>query len=161
MDVRFINPFIKSIRNVYQTMMRTDIVFGKPQVKTDGCKNPDVSAVIGYSGDASGAVVIAYQRQAAITTASKFASMELDVSHPDFADALGEIANMIAGGAKAEFEGLDVDPSLPSVIVGDNHEVSNSKVNPSLTIPCDCSFGAFNVHVTMKLEKQAAVGAAS
>lgn len=161
MDVRFINPFIKSIRNVYKTMMSVEVTFGKPFVKNSGDTNPDVSAVIGYSGDASGAVVIAYQKDAAIKTASSFAGEELDVHHPDFADALGEIANMIAGGAKAEFEGLDINISLPSVIVGDNHEVSNSKVHPSLTIPCESSLGAFKVHVSMKAAKPAAVGAAS
>lgn len=159
MDVKYINPFIKSIKNVFQTMLSTDVAFGKPFVQGSGQTKPDVSSVIGFSGDASGAVVLAFNRATAVTIASKFAAIELAIDHPDFADALGELANMVAGGAKADFEGLNVAISLPSVIVGAGHEITNSKAHPSLVIPCETEMGVFNVHVSMLVEKPATVGA--
>jgi chemotaxis protein CheX len=160
MDVRFINPFIKSISNVFQTMMSVDVAFGKPFLQTQNETRPDVSAVIGFSGDASGAVVVAFDRHTAAATASKFAGIDMTLDHADFSDALGELANMIAGGAKADFEGLDVSISLPSVIVGDGHEITGSKAHPSLVIPCDSSLGPMKVHVSMKVQASATVGAA-
>ncbi len=162
MDVRYINPFMKSIKNLFQTMLTTDVSFGKPFVpRPDDDSRPDVSGVIGFSGDASGAVVIAFGKETAVRAASQFAGTNLHLDHPDFADAIGELANMIAGGAKAEFEGLDVNISLPSVIVGERHEVTNSKVHPGLAIPCNTPLGNFRVHVSMKVEQAAAVGAGS
>jgi chemotaxis protein CheX len=158
MDVRFINPFIKSIKNVFQTMMSQSVEFQKPYVQSSITDRPDVSVVIGYSGDASGAVIMAFRKNVAEAVAGALAGVPMDLDHADFADALGEVANMVAGGAKAEFQGLDVNISLPSVIIGEKHEISHSKVNPSLVIPCETKLGNFLAHVSMKVEKAAAVG---
>jgi chemotaxis protein CheX len=158
MDVNCINPFVKSIANVFSTMLSTEVTFGKPYVKTPTDPRPDVSGVIGLSGDVTGVVILGFKMPVAIKVASKFASLELTSDHPDFADALGELANMVAGGAKANMTGLDANISLPSVIVGENHEVVKSKANPSLVIPCKTPFGDFSVEVAMKIEKPATVG---
>ncbi len=159
MDVKFINAFTKSITNVLKTMMELDVKFGKPHIKQADAEKLDVSAVIGLSGDASGVVVIAFRKEIAARAASRFAGLEMTVDHADFADSLGEFANMVAGGAKAEFHGLDVSISLPSVIVGDNHEVIKSKVHPALVIPCTAEFGSFVVEICMEVRKPATVGA--
>lgn len=161
MDVRYINPFIKSVSNVFQTMLSIDITFGKPTAKQNSTPRPDVSAIIGFSGDASGSVVLGFEKSTALKVASAFAGTELGIDDPDFADALGELANMVAGGAKANFEGFNITISLPSVIVGEAHEVIKSKAHPSLVIPCHLSLGDFIVEVAMKAEKTAAVGASS
>ena len=161
MDVRFINPFIKSISNIFTTMLSSEVDFQKPFVKSATAQKPDVSAIIGFSGDASGAVVLCFQKATAVKIASTFACTELTIESPDFADALGEIANMVAGGAKAEFQGIEVNISLPSVIVGTGHEVVKSNAHPSLVLPCQSPFGGFTVEVSMEVKKQAAVGAAS
>ena len=97
----------------------------------------------------------------AIQAVAHFAGAELEITHEDFADAIGELANMIAGGAKSEFEGLAVSISLPSVIIGEGHEVSPSQTHPQLVIPCQTPFGPFYVSVTMRVEKPEMAGAAS
>ena len=161
MDVRYINPFVKSITNIFETMLSSNATFGKPYVQSGEGNNPDVSGVIGFSGDASGAVVLSVSKEKAVKIASQFAGMEIEVESADFADAIGELVNMVAGGAKAEFHGLSVNISLPSVIIGDGHAVSNLNAHPGLVIPCETPLGAFDVHVSMKVNKEAAVGAAS
>ncbi len=161
MDVRYINPFIKSIRNVFKTMLSVEVTVDKPHVKAGEGDRPDVSGVIGFSGDASGSVVVSFSKQVALRIVAQFAGTELEIDHADFADAVGELANMIAGGAKSEFEGLDVSISLPSVIIGENHEVSRSSANPRVVIPCRTALGPFDVSVSMKVEKPAMAGAAS
>ncbi len=162
MDVRFINPFVKSIQNLFKMMLDMNVTYGKPFVpNSDNQSRPHVSAIIGFSGDASGAVVLAMGKEVAVRIASKFSGIEMDLDHVDFADAVGEIANMIAGGAKSEFVGLDVNISLPSVIIGEHHEVTNSKAHPGVCIPCSTSVGDFHVHVSMKVNKAAMAGATS
>lgn len=47
--------------------------------------------------------------------------------------------------------------SLPSVIIGADHEVLQSKITPRLMIPCDSEFGRFAVEVAMVVEKGSAV----
>ncbi len=161
MDVRYVNPFVKSVTNVFNTMLQTEVTVGKPFLKTPKCDRPDVSGVIGLSGDVTGVVILGFTKDVAIAVAETFTGAKLTWDDPDFADALGELANMVAGGAKSNFEGMNASISLPSVIVGANHEVVGSRANPSLVIPCDAPMGHFTVEVALKIDKPAVVGAAS
>ncbi len=157
MDVRFINPFILSIRKVFQTMLTTEVQVGKPKIITSRQEiTADVSAVIGLSGDAVGCVILSLPMQTAIGAASKFAGIEMTKDHPDFSDALGELANMVAGQAKSQLDGMHVSISLPSVIVGREHIVSQSRQWPRLQLPCDSPFGSFFVEVAMVVKREAA-----
>lgn len=159
MDVRYINAFAKSIRNTFETMCSLPITMGKPELKTGVDPSSDVTGVIGFSGDAAGSVVLHFRFDAASKIASRFAGIDITPQHPDFADAVGELANMVAGGAKAHFEGLDISISLPSVIVGEKHNVSASRSSPRLIIPCTTEAGVFHVEVGMVLKKAGAAAA--
>lgn len=154
MDVRFINPFIASTKTVFKTMVATDINVGRPTViRANEEVSADVSAVIGMSGDAVGCVVLSLPMETALNAAGKFAGMTLTRDHPDFGDALGELANMVAGQAKSRFEGLNVSISLPSVIIGKEHVVSQSRAKPRLALPCTSDLGNFTVEVALVVEK--------
>lgn len=153
MDVRYINAFIGAITNTFETMCQLSVTVGKPQRKIDGKPETDVSAVIGFSGDAAGCVVLHFSFETASKIASAFAGIDITPQHPDFADALGELANMVAGGAKAKFDGMNITISLPNVIVGSNHHVSASKATPRLVIPCATKAGEFHVELGMELLK--------
>ncbi|MFO0973280.1 MAG: chemotaxis protein CheX [Phycisphaerae bacterium] len=153
MDVRYINPFVMAIRNVFSTMLKVEVAVDKPRVKKDEAPYSDVSAIIGYSGDAAGTVILSFDRTVAEKLASTFVGQPVQIDQVDCADALGELANMVAGNAKSLFDGLDVKISLPSVIVGQGHHVSQSNLTPTLIIPCSCSMGTFFVEIGMKVSK--------
>ena len=155
MDVRLINPFIGAISNVYETMLQTEVSFGKPTLKTRGAPYMDVSCIIGFSGGATGCVVLGFSKEVALRVASKFAGAEIDETHPDFADALGELANMVAGNAKKDIPGTMISISLPSVVIGANHAISPSRTTPHIFIPCSTALGDFIVEVGMVVEKSA------
>jgi chemotaxis protein CheX len=159
MDIRFINPFIGAVKKVFKTMVATEVAIGKPSINMpDQVPVADVSAVIGLSGDVVGCVVLSLPMTTAEQGASKFAGVELKPENPDFSDALGELANMVAGQAKAQFEGFNVSISLPSVIIGKEHVVSQSRHRPRLSIPCDCPLGKFWVEVAMVVNKNSSEG---
>jgi chemotaxis protein CheX len=159
MDVKFINPFIAAVKHVFKTMLGTDILVSRPRLKAPDEGNSDVSAVIGFSGDAAGCVILCFRMESAVKTASKFAGADMTAQSADFSDALGELANMVAGQAKAQFEGMSVSISLPSVIIGQDHEVLQSKLAPRLLIPCDSPLGRFAVEVAMEIRKKQEVPA--
>lgn len=167
MDVKFINPFIQSVVRVFETMVHVKMTIGKPYLKADDHSGADVSGIIGFSGDAAGAVVINFSTAVACKAASQFAGIPIDEKHPDFADAIGELANMVAGNAKKEFTDLNIKISLPSVVIGKQFVVSNSRMAPRIVIPCTCELGDIFVEVAMEVirkgtavaPKTAAVGA--
>lgn len=156
MDVRFINPFIGAIKNVFNTMLGTEILISKPRLKEPDELFADITAIIGFSGEATGSVAICFPTKTGINAASKFTEMELTQASPEFADALGELANMVAGQAKSKLEGYDINISLPRVVSGQGLQLLNSKTTPILVLPCDSSFGRFSTEVTMVLLKKPA-----
>lgn len=159
MDVRYINPFIAAVRDVFKTMLQTEVIVGKPFLKKDARVGGDASAIIGFSGDAAGSVVLCFPLVTGVKAASTFAGSEVSASSDDFGDALGELANMVAGQAKSQLEGLSIKISLPSVIVGDNHAVSKSRLKPTLVLPCDTVLGRFAVEVSMVIGESTPDGA--
>ena len=155
MDVRYINPFVKSVSNTFQTMCNLSINVGKPQLKQGDGPSADITSVIGFSGDAAGSVALLFSYDTASKIATAFSGTEITPEHPDFADAIGELANMVAGGAKSQFEGLKISVSLPNVIRGKNLNMSASKNTPRIVIPCNTDAGTVYMEIGMVLSKPA------
>ena len=79
--------------------------------------------------------------------ASHMLMMEAKEVDDDVLDAVGELTNIVAGGAKAELEEYQLAVSLPSVITGRNHEVHfPSNVQP-ICIPFDTDWGEMSLEV--------------
>lgn len=149
MDVRFVNAFVGSIVNVFKTMVHADVEVGKPVLKQNGSPSAEVSGIIGLTGDVQGCVVLSFPGSVAEQAASKFAGADLTTQHPDFTDAIGELANMVAGNARKGFVGYNTKISLPSVVVGGNRAEPESKASPFIIIPCETEFGRFNVEIAL------------
>ena len=157
MDVRYINPFIESICNVFETVCGLKVTIGKPAIAPIKCPQTDVTALIGFSGDAAGSVALCFGFDVASKATSAFAGTEITPEHEDFGDALGELANMVAGGAKSDLEGLDVNISLPTVVIGQGQRILASRSAPRLHIPCSTDSGYFHVEVGMEICKKQGV----
>ncbi len=65
----------------------------------------------------------------------------------DVAHAVGELTNIIAGGAKARLKHLAMSVSLPTIITGKDHSVEFPKKVKPLCIPFDCEWGFVSVEV--------------
>lgn len=151
MDPNNLLPFIKSTQNIFETMLQMAIEIGEPAVKADKAPSHDISGIIGFSGDVGGSVVLSFPFATAHRIVSVFTGMEMsEEATEDIADAVGELVNMIAGGAKAQFSGRKVSISCPSVVVGKDHTVQNAKDAVCVLIPCDCDCGNFTVEVAIK-----------
>jgi len=150
-DPKLIVPFVNSVRNVFATMVRVKTEVDRPHVKGTPVPLYDVSSIIGFSGDIVGTVVVSFQLSAAKKLVAAFAGVEMDERSADFADALGELANMIAGGAKKDI-GVNASISTPSVIMGQGHHIAPLKDVPCLVIPCRTPVGDFAVEISIKRE---------
>jgi len=149
MDVKYINPFLASIKNVFDMMLQVPFTMGKPRIKDDNVPRYDVSGIIGLSGSVTGCVVINLSEEIALQLVSALSGEEYTEFNDDCSDAIGELANMIAGGAKKDFPGEDNAISVPSIVVG-KHRVTYPSGVPIITIPCDTSAGRLTVDVALK-----------
>ena len=146
---KFIVPFVNSVRNVFTTMVGATTTIERPHVKTAPAVSYDVSSVIGFSGDIVGSVVVSFQKQAALKLVAAFAGAELTFESADFADAIGELANMIAGSAKKDLE-VKASISVPSVIIGTGHIIARLSDVPCIVIPCSTPVGDFAIEVSIR-----------
>lgn len=149
-DSQYILPFIDSVTNVFETMLQLKVEVGTPSIKPAESSSHDVSGIIGMSGDVEGTVVLGFPTSSAERAVSVFTGMEMDAQHEDFADAIGELVNMVSGGAKAKFTNRKVSITCPSVIVGQHHTVSGRKDIVTIHIPVDCDLGGFSVDVSIR-----------
>jgi len=149
MDVRYINPFLTSLSNLFQTMLQVSFRLGKPFLKKDKDPLYEISAIIGISGNVTGSVVVSLSNTVAFQLASSLIGESVNEPNADCVDALGEIANMIVGGAKKDFPGPQNSISLPSVVIG-RHKVAYPKNVPIISIPCDTNAGRMVIDIALK-----------
>ena len=133
---------MNSIREVLHTMAKVTVTVGTPTRKKTPLTTYDVSGIIGFSGEFVGSMVLSFQQATATAIVSNFAGMPIAPDSPDFADAVGELANMIAGSAKASFGGR-TNITVPSIIMGPGHTVARLHDVPCLVIPCFTEAGDF------------------
>lgn len=159
MDTQLYLPFAESIQSVFSTMLGLDVSVGEIEATGDS-QDHDVSGIIGLSGDVTGNAALCFNRETAKKIVSSFVGMEIDPSTEDFADAIGELANMVAGSAKAMYDGMHVTLTCPSVVVGDNHRIRSQREVPAVKVPCNCVHGDFFIEVAVKRSTEAQKSAA-
>ena len=73
----------------------------------------------------------------------------------DVRDAVGEIANMIAGGAKATLskDGYNFRIAIPSIVVGAGHTIEHKGKGPCLVVPFDLDGETFWLEVSFDTTK--------
>jgi chemotaxis protein CheX len=150
MDVRYINPFVSAVQHVFKTMLDLGIFVSRPTIRGRDRRASAVSAIIELSGPVTGTVALCFSKQAAVRVASVFSGKALSIHQPaELADALGELANMVAGQAKSELPPSGITISLPRVVLVDQNRERAPALSPTLVLPCDSALGRFSVEVTM------------
>jgi len=150
MNVKFVNPVVNSIVNVLSAMTGLQPQLGKPSVKQSNAALGIVTGMIEYRGSrAAVSTAISFSEPVALGIAHKLLHIDVEEIDDIVRDLVGEMANMMAGGAKGtlEAEGYDLEMSLPSVFYGDNHEVPHTVDAPVVLLPFTTDIGDFYVEV--------------
>ncbi|NQT36738.1 MAG: chemotaxis protein CheX [Planctomycetes bacterium] len=147
MRAEYINPFIRSVANAFHTMLGVEVTRGDVALKAEAFPKYPISGVIGLSGKAIGTVVLSLSETVALRATSSLLLTETTEISDEVVDAVGELTNMVAGGAKAELEEYKLSLSLPSVIAGCEHEIRfPSNVRP-ITVHFTTEWGDFALEV--------------
>jgi chemotaxis protein CheX len=151
MNIEFVNPFLVSIINVLATMAKTEAIPDKPFLKTEKSAKGDVTGIIGLTGDkkAKGSLAITFTEPAIVHIVSKMLGEDLQKIDLSVADCVGEITNMVTGGAKKILseKGYKFDMAIPSVIIGRNHAIVHSTKGQVICIPFKITAGSFFIEV--------------
>jgi chemotaxis protein CheX len=154
---KYIQPFIDVSKNVFKEFIGSDLAADRPYfVDVNTSMDWDISAIIGLTGEARGAVVISMKKELAI----KLTDTLTGTSHTDLddevVDAVGEIVNIIAGNVKKNLEdAFRLVISLPTIVRGREHSIKWPQGQARIICIPFTIFGkdTFNLSVAMEAVK--------
>jgi len=154
MRADILNPFLEATMGVFRKMAGLEPRRGTPRIKGQEEGAYDVSGVVGFTGQVQGFVALSFRESAALHVAGAFMGEAVATVDADVKDAVGELANMVAGGAKSALAaaGYELRISIPSVIVGPAHTISRPRGIPCFEIPFETECGPFSVELCVRLD---------
>ena len=150
MNVEYINPFIDAVVNVLKTMAQTDARTGKPTIKKSKTSKGDVTGLIGLAGEqAKGSIAVSFSASCILKVVSNMLMEEFTEITDEVTDAVGEITNMVSGGAKKTLseKNIKFNMAIPSVIVGEGHSITHMTSGPVITLPFETDHGPFFIEI--------------
>jgi len=150
MDVAFINPFVRATSETFKTMLNMELNMGNPELKKSAKHRFDISGVIGLSGEAQGIISLSFPKALALQVVSQLLGVEVKSLGAELTDAIGEIANIVAGYAKQYLTEFSLSISLPNVVIGADHKIAVQSGVPVIIVPFSCNLGEFAMEVALK-----------
>ncbi|MDR2020474.1 MAG: chemotaxis protein CheX [Treponema sp.] len=122
---QYIQPFVDVCVNVFKEFIGVDLTADRPHfAEKEAVYDWDISAVIGLTGEARGAVVISMKKDLAVKLTGLLTGSEHKDLDDEVVDAVGEIVNIIAGNAKKGLEeSFRLVISLPTIVKGKDHSI--------------------------------------
>ena len=154
MNVEFINPFLSSLMNVLETMAMTKLKPGKPSIKKEQVSKGDVSGIIGMAGpQTKGSLYVTFDEALALTIMERMLGERPESVNEEVTDMVGEITNMVTGGAKVTLgdKGYDFDMATPIIVSGKNHTINHKCEGSTLIIPFSSDSGTAYIEVSFDI----------
>src|ERR1035437_4995314 len=150
---QLIKSLIKDVQDVFVNMVGVEDLMHLPiQIDVTTHFKECLTAMVGLAGTYNGLVSVHIPWQLAISFTSLMLGMEVSEIDDDVNDAMGEIANMIAGSFKQHLSkgGSDIQLSTPSVINGADYVVSSGNNLENITLKFTTDEEWFMVAVTIE-----------
>ncbi|HEY5672095.1 MAG TPA: chemotaxis protein CheX [Malonomonas sp.] len=149
----FAKKIIDSTEEIFSTMIFIDISAEEGLFEGKQILDCHVSSMIGLSGDISAMLAIHCPGNIGLEIAGAMLGMELEEVDADVKDALGEIANMLAGGLKEKFaqENIHLELAIPTTVSGKGYSISSPTRSNRVIIPFNLKQGQFFVEMKYSL----------
>lgn len=152
MDVKILNPFLEATIEVARTMAQLDIVVGTPALKQGNTASGDVTGFIKLSGsNYKGSLAISFNREALLLVYEKMLGETLAQIDDSALDLVGEITNMVCGGAKQRLSesGFEFNLTQPQLLSGRRHQITHQGDGPVLILPLNLEQGNMVIEVCL------------
>ena len=152
MKVELINPFIEQLVKVLETMGEFEPKHDSPFLKQGSEAFSPYTGQIPINGiDAYGHLALSFKPETIHTIACKFIGEELSKDAPECVEILGELANMVSGGAKAKLADQGINLGLSSPTFTDKAQVIDHPESlPVIVIPFNLNGLPFHLEVSLK-----------
>lgn len=148
MEPDLFTPFIQSARHVFATMLQVEVDVLEPRPKSGRHEPHAVSAMIELKGGCEGSMVLGFEQDAAERLVALMTGTHTPSHSAECADALGELASIVACGAKALLSEGFTSASLPRVVL-DAEPMADRTMPPAVVLPCVTDCGRFVIEVSI------------
>lgn len=128
-------------REIFSSMIMLEVTAKEATRRTEPEFIHSISGMIGLAGSTKGNLAIHLTEPAAVAVTTAFLGMDVSGIDEDVCDAIGELANMLAGAIKTALDpsGSEIKLSMPSTVYGEKYSL-------------DCFDGAISVLVPFVFE---------
>jgi chemotaxis protein CheX len=150
MNVEFINPFLHNVIHVLAVMGHTDLHAEKPKIKKDDVAYGDVSGLIGMVGpQTKGSFSITFEKLLALRVMHRMLGENPEEINEEVTDMVGEITNMVTGGAKKDLaqKGYDFEMATPMVVSGPRHTINHKHEGHVIIVPFTSDSGKLFIEI--------------
>ena len=147
-----INPFVDATVDTFSTMCGVEPQReGDLDVRVGMQPTFDLVGIIGLSGSSRGAIMLTMPCEVGCKLVGAFLDEEIVEVDSEVMDAYGELLNIIAGGAAANLPDQTMNLAIPTVMMGEDQQVSSKESTPWVVIPMSFpDWGKFNIEVSME-----------
>lgn len=152
-EEQLVKSLIKDVQEVFINMVGVEDLMHLPiQIDATTHFKQCMTAMVGLAGTYNGLVSVHIPWPLAISFTSLMLGMEVTEIDDDVNDAMGEIANMIAGSFKQHLSkgGSDIQLSTPSVVNGSDYTVSSGNNLENITLKFDTNEEWFMVSLSIE-----------
>jgi chemotaxis protein CheX len=145
---------IDATLEVFASMIFIDITPEAVNNEPVSAFDPNISSLIGLAGDMKGILGIHCPAEVALAITSSMLGMEVTDLGEDAKDAIGEIANMVAGGLKVALSGdaKKIELAIPTTVIGQSIRTSGLSGASRLMLPFTCDKGRFGLELRYVME---------
>lgn len=159
MRAELINPFIESVYDLFKTMLGCEARRGELSLARTSAFSHEVIALIGLSGIVRGTVALSFPTRTALHMVNRLLGVETIGVTDEVLDAVAELVNIVAGGAKAKLNhetAMPISLSLPTVVQGREFTVEYPSYAKWLDVPFTSELGPFTLRVIFESDKRGA-----
>ena len=140
---------IDGTREVFTTMLMVELETGDPIEGKGGDIQANITSMLGLGKDIRGMLAVHCPANVAKEITGTFLGMEVQELDGDVKDAIGEIANMVAGNLKIFFQenGQDIELAIPTTVVGDSFHTSGMFGATRVAVPFTMNGSTFLVEL--------------
>ncbi len=131
------SEILKAAQDVFLTMLMVELESEDAIYNKQADINANLTSMIGLGGGIRGVLAIHCPANVAKAITGNFLGMEIEELNDDVKDAIGEIANMVAGNLKVVYATINVNIELaiPTSVVGESFNVCGAAKAQRVIVP--------------------------
>lgn len=153
LDVAFVNPFLKAAIKEIQSNTTIKVTAGRPQLK--GPMDPargDISGIVGLTGQKKGSFALTFTKEFIVKAVSDMHKVETKFDDLRVRNTVSSLTGKIAakGTEILSERGQFFQPSLPTTIIGEKHQLEHNTDGPCIVIPFESDAGSFYAEISLE-----------